>query len=797
MILAVSDEATGDFIFSRRLSGVIRLGGTFKRQQIIDAENHLWFGLHDSSSRAWIMKLTPDGKTQTFYDTGFDFKFTGACLDSSLDRIIFAGVIQEGETNQIAIFDGNSDSTQSSTYVHPTPDNHQIQIEQMIQNGENLFGCVSSYYLTSSNLRHFGIFVRERIGETLGFYYYTEVANLRIYNCLGIHYDSVSNTLTTYVKALISSVPYIYKLVIVDPLMTALVGIDENSNIAYKFLPESGYNFAQIDVMQKNGQIVVAGTVLYSGEKQIGFVTSSLDSISWIDTLDKGEEFQFTAFNSYQSSLYQTNSPSQYDAYPDEIKGGKLKFEIIPINLEFVCLLNIQCPLYIAKATLKGCQDLGNTFTFSQSLQQFNNSTNKFETPTIPIVYSLTTNQYDGVQMRVNETRTDFLFNTYTFRVDLSFFINNTIYETDQSLRYKIYFDHVYMVTSRQAQTSNVKDNVLFYTLGEEKLVVDFTKYIVKVQLISTIPNIVSFNPLKKQISVYTHDNNNLGTYVLELSITYQVSIFSIPLASPFFLNITVITSAFNVPQNTAPYFTTPLVDQTIDVKYGEQIIELPDAKDQEANLIYAEFQYGAASVFVLSSNITTIKLRPLKTHVGIYQIRVMLTDLYPQPKFSKSTFNINVIDTTVYEIPNIQVNEQLNDIYKLQITDVTNEGVVKMKHNSQFKFVSNIQMIRSNKLLELTLQPYEPEYLDKKPIIKNWSVIKVYDNLLANVKTNVIASKCIRTFINSNNSGNTNKYLPQFISKYFNDISLEFGCNIVIDYSYTTFKYIHPWTCY
>ena len=53
--------------------------------------------------------------------------------------------------------------------------------------------------------------------------------------------------------------------------------------------------------------------------------------------------------------------------------------------------------------------------------------------------------------MTVKETNPDILFNTYTFRVSLSFSINNTVYETDQSLLYNVYFDHVCMKYAREA----------------------------------------------------------------------------------------------------------------------------------------------------------------------------------------------------------------------------------------------------------------------------------------------------------------------------------------------------------
>eukprot|EP00347_Sterkiella_histriomuscorum_P016103 403354483 len=765
LILAVSNEATGDFLFSKRFSGIIRPGIDLKRLQSIGQGGGLWYGLHDSSSRAWLIRFVPDESVQTFYDTGLNFKFTGACVDNTLDRIIYAGFIQ-GVTNKIALYDGNTDPAQSQTDVHSTPNNHQIQIEHMVKNGQNLYGCVSSYYLTSSNLRHYGIFVRESFGSTLGFYYSTESVGNRILTCLGIHYDSGSDTLTTYVKALNSGVPYINKLVIVNPLHTGLTGALEASNKAYSFLPDTGYNFAQIDVVQRNGfKIVGTGTVVQSGQRNIGFVSSNWAGDFWRDSLGSGSEYSFTAFSTYQSNSVQSITPTSQNTYPSGITGqdnalkiagdllqfqktnttysnvvgGKLSFEITPISQAFVCILNYQCPLIIAKATLKGCLDSGKTFTFQQSLEQFNNSTSLFENPTIPVVYSPTTNQNNGVQMTVKETRASFLFNTYTFRVSLSFSINNTVYETDQSLLYKIYFDHVCMIYAREATKGNVNNN-LFYIIGQDKLVVDFSTYMLynstysclvtisKIIIISTLPEIATYNVQGKQLSLYSVDSKDAGFYSIELSITFQVNNFSQQLIRPFYLGCTATANAFNVPLNTAPHFTPPLDDQTIDVKNGESIIKLPDSKDDDGNAFNAKFQFGAASVFVLSYNINSIKLNPLKTHVGVYQIRVILTDLYPQPKSSINTFSLNVIDTTVYELPKIEVNEDLNEIYKLQITDVTNEGVVTLKHDSQFKFVSNTQLIRSQKLLDLMIFPYEAEYLDKKPIIKDWNVIKVSD---------------------------------------------------------------------
>eukprot|EP00347_Sterkiella_histriomuscorum_P006769 403351498 len=765
LILAVSNEATGGFIFSKRISGIIRPGIDLKRLQSIGQGGGLWFGLQDSTSQAYMIRLLGNGTGIYFYETGLKFQFTGACVDRALDKIIFAGFIQ-GETNKIALYDGNQKPVDSQTDVHPTPNNHQIQIEHMVKNGQNLYGCVSSYYLTSSNLRHYGIFVRESIGLKLGFYYFTGNADNTIFTCLGINYDSGSNKLTTYVKALSDGIPYIYKLVIENPLQIAQTGKIHDSNKAFTFQPDSGYHFYQINVAQSNGDgIVGVGTIFKQGQRNIGFVSSNWANDSWRDSLGVGKEDLFTNFSIFQSNSDKNITPTQLDATPPGITsqdgvlkiagdllqfqktnitesyvvGGKLKFEINPINLNFVCLLSFECPLIISKVTLKECQDLGKPFTFQVALEQFNNSTNQFETPTIPVNYSQTTNQYNGVQMTVKETSTATLFNTYTFRVSLSFSINNTLYETDQSLQYKIYFDHECMIYAREATKANVI-NDLFYKIGQDKLVVDLSKYILynstdsclltisKVHFVTTLPDIANYNIQGKQLSLYSNDNKNVGFYQLELSVAFQVNNFSQQLIIPFFFGITVTANAFNVPLNTAPYFATPLLDQTIDVQQGQQIIELPDSKDDERNDFTAQFQFGEASIFVLSYNIKSIKLNPLKSHVGIYSIKIVLTDLYLQPKSSQYTFNITVIDSKAFKVPMIQVNEYLNDIYKLQITEVTKEGLVTLKHDSQFKFVSNAQLIKSQKLLDVMVFPYEAEYLDKEPVIKDWNVTKISD---------------------------------------------------------------------
>ena len=72
----------------------------------------------------------------------------------------------------------------------------------MVKNGTNLYGCVSTNYLSSSNSVHYGIFVRQRAGSILGFYYFTEDVGNKVFRCLGIYYDFVGDKLITYVKAL-------------------------------------------------------------------------------------------------------------------------------------------------------------------------------------------------------------------------------------------------------------------------------------------------------------------------------------------------------------------------------------------------------------------------------------------------------------------------------------------------------------------------------------------------------------------------------------------------------------------
>eukprot|EP00347_Sterkiella_histriomuscorum_P011302 403372970 len=443
LIIAVSNESTGDFIFSRRFSGIIRPGLNLKRLQSIGVANGIWFAIHDSSSRAWLFWLQRDGISQQFYDTGLDFKFTGALVDNTLDRIIFSGFLQ-GMSNKIVLYAWSSALMLSQSEVYLTPNNDQIQIEHMVKNGQNLFGCVSSYYLSSSNLRQYGLFFNLTENQNISFYYSTENGNDKVYSCLGINYDSKSDTLIAYVKALSSGIPYINKIVIVNPSQMGQIGYNQEYNKIYSFKPDSGYHFNQIDIVQKNGfKIVGVGSVINSAQKSIGFVFSNQDNKFWRDILGKEKEYSFTNFSFNQSCSEQKIKPIVINEYPTGVTGqdnvlridgdlleyqkanttysnvvsGKLKFEIIPVNQAFVCALNYQCTLNIARVTLKGCKDQGLTFTFSQSLQQFNNSTSKFEIPTIPIDYSLTTNQYDGVQMTVNESRTDFVFNTYTFRI--------------------------------------------------------------------------------------------------------------------------------------------------------------------------------------------------------------------------------------------------------------------------------------------------------------------------------------------------------------------------------------------
>eukprot|EP00347_Sterkiella_histriomuscorum_P003909 403362475 len=304
LIIAVSNESTGDFIFSRRFSGIIRPGLNLKRLQSIGVANGIWFAIHDSSSRAWLFWLQRDGISQQFYDTGLDFKFTGALVDNTLDRIIFSGFLQ-GMSNKIVLYAWSSALMLSQSEVYLTPNNDQIQIEHMVKNGQNLFGCVSSYYLSSSNLRHYGVFFNQAGSSNIGFYYSTENGNDKVYSCLGITYDSQSDTLITYVKALSSGIPYIKKIVI-SKYPTGVAGQDNVLKIAGDLLETQKTNTTYSNVI-----------------------------------------------------------------------GGKLKFEIIPINQAFVCILNNQCSLNIAKVTLKGCKDQGKTFTFQQSSQLFINNQSK------------------------------------------------------------------------------------------------------------------------------------------------------------------------------------------------------------------------------------------------------------------------------------------------------------------------------------------------------------------------------------------------------------------------------------
>eukprot|EP00347_Sterkiella_histriomuscorum_P005711 403355560 len=196
------------------------------------------------------------------------------------------------------------------------------------------------------------------------------------------------------------------------------------------------------------------------------------------------------------------------------------------------------------------------------------------------------------------------------------------------------------------------------------------------------------------------------------------------------YLNIEVTANSFSIPQNSAPYFSDPLADIIVDIIDGKTLIDFPRSNDAEGNLINIEFDYGQAGVFVTGSNIKGIEINPISRDVGTYIIKVTLTDLHPQPKSTIYQFMLEVTDknSNKNSVENITVvsSEELNEIYQLKIAEVTNQGLVTLKHNSQFKFVSNIMLIKSQKLIDFKLFPYEEEYLEKPPIIKDWNVKSV-----------------------------------------------------------------------
>eukprot|EP00347_Sterkiella_histriomuscorum_P013750 403363512 len=727
--------------------------------------------LRDQQQRIMIM-ITNDKASAN------DNKLVIAIVDESSAEIFlsrkiigitspFHSLRRFGVTNQIAFYDGDVNPTHQTTDIrlYDTPNNHQFQIEHLLFFGSSeIYGCLSTFDLTSSNQIHYGFMYRESRTSDMGFYYRTETST-RQFRCLGIYRD-ISNDFTyAFFRVLDTNGLQTLDLLKVKNLkLTTMTGTLNSQSMGINYAPISEYLFEQIEM----GPIYFVGVGVYkkTGQKDVGFLTTSEPTDYYLNVFGTGNNFVLDYLSSYQKSntsityitdiapnlptgvtdedgVLQIQGDLRYSQTTDTSKsnvvGGKLTFEYIPVSTPFECILGFPCPIKIA-VNFKGCLDSGKTFTFPMSLDQLNNATNAFTTPTISSNFYPQVTQNTGINVLVNENRPAMLWNTYQFRVTLQFKIDNTLYEPDSSFKYNVYFTHICMKYAKEITKYSTFDK-MYYVIGQDILTFDFNKFtlydptykclvqISKVIFDRALPSLMKYDESKKIYSLYSDDPGDQGLYTFQVLVYFQVNTFAEQFQKTFDLTVEVTSNSFNLPKNSAPIFTAELADITIDVQKGKQQIKFPASKDDDGNMYAPEFHFGAATVFVTSSSILGLEVQPLNKNVGVYSIQVTLTDLYIQPKSTKYSFKLTVVDSNPPAQPSqIQVNDDLNEIYKLEISEITNEGVVTLKHDSSYKFVSNAQLIKSQKLLDLLLFPYEAEYLDKKPIIKSWSVIKISD---------------------------------------------------------------------
>eukprot|EP00347_Sterkiella_histriomuscorum_P020476 403337656 len=257
---------------------------------------------------------------------------------------------------------------------------------------------------------------------------------------------------------------------------------------------------------------------------------------------------------------------------------------------------------------------------------------------------------------------------------------------------------------------------------------------IAQVNLKDFLNPVIQYNERALEMTVYSIDPEDVGNYDFNISVTLKINNFTQQVDRQMFLNIEVTANSFSIPQNSAPYFSDPLADIIVDIIDGKTMIDFPLSKDAEKNLINIQIDFGLASVFVTASDINRIEINPTSINVGTYIIKVTLTDLHPQPKQTKYQFMLKVTDKNSNKNTAINItvsSEELNEIYQLKIAEVTSQGLVTLKHNSKFKFVQNIMLIKSQKLIDLRLFPFEEEYIEKDPIIKDWNVKSVSEKLI------------------------------------------------------------------
>eukprot|EP00347_Sterkiella_histriomuscorum_P007664 403348046 len=692
-------------------------------------------------------------------------KITAACVDNSQSPMFMAGFIQ-GTTNQIAFYQGDTDTSAiTDIRLYDTPNNHQFQIEHLVMDRPANYGCLSTFDLTTSNEVHYGFMYRESRNSDMGFYYRTETSNRQL-RCLGIYLD-ISNDFTyAFFRVLDNGYQTLDLLKIKNLKSTTMNGIINAQSLGIYYTPISEFLFDQIEI----GPIYFVGVGVYkkTGQKDIGFLATSEPTDYYLNVFGTGTNMVLNQFSSYKESytsikyitdiapnlpmdvtdqdgVLQIKGDLRYIQTTDRAKstvlGGKLTFEYIPASTPFECILGLGYPCHIQiPVNLKGCLDSGMNFTFLMSLDQLNNATNAFTTPTIPSSFYPIITQNTGINVLVNENRPAMLWNTYQFRVTLQFKIDNTLYEYDTSFKYNVYFTHVCMKYAKEVTKNSTLDK-MYYVIGQDILTLDFNKFtlydptykclvqISKVIYDRALPSSMKFDESEKIYSLYSDDPRDKGLFTFQVLVYFQVNNFTEQIQKLFNFTVEVTSNSFNLPKNSAPVFIADLTDITIDVQNGKQQIILPASEDEDENMYGPQFDFGAASVFVTSSSIQGFEVEPLNQNVGVYSVQVTLTDLYIQPKSTKYNFKLSVIDSNPPKQPiHIQVNDDLNEIYKLEISKITNDGVVTLKHDSLFKFVSNKQQIKSQKLLDIMILPYEAEYLDKKPIIKSWSVIQISD---------------------------------------------------------------------
>eukprot|EP00347_Sterkiella_histriomuscorum_P019973 403339584 len=600
----------------------------------------------------------------------------------------------------------------------------KVSVDYMHQSSVDFVGCFNSQGFSSSTIPQYGMIVTQINSNDLDYLYLNgDVGD--IIRCQGIKYSNSDSLLGT--KAFFYTIKgsnqkrYLTYMHISNLVGSCVPGTTLNSNCYItQFTPIQEYVSEQFDWLSFEGI-----DVNYQGggymrwqqtEKYQGLVYSNVKWDSWQDDIltnpikqqleDINTNVQRGRLTSIASAIvkeltYTPNADYSIQLVVQEdvrylqdqnttlsnAVGGKIQFQYSPIPsqsslsdpYEFECLIGFPCILTIAQVNLKACKDAV-VHQFSESLLQRINGT--YSTPNLQVTPTYSISSTSGILFSMLETRVDKI-GTYLFNTSLQFSINNTLYNTDTSFQFTIKLTHICLQLAINSTKKQIQDK-LYYVIGQNTASVNFNKYTFQ-------------DPYLKYRQIY--------------------------------LNIEVTANSFSIPQNSAPYFSDPLADIIVDIIDGKTLIDFPRSNDAEGNLINIEFDYGQAGVFVTGSNIKGIEINPISRDVGTYIIKVTLTDLHPQPKSTKYQFMLEVTDknSNKNSLENITVSsEELNEIYQLKIAEVTNQGLVTLKHNSQFKFVSNIMLIKSQKLIDFKLFPYEEEYLEKAPIIKDWNVKSV-----------------------------------------------------------------------